>query len=132
METIWDPLRKKMVALTPEERVRQWFIGVLHDECGMPLHMMGSEVGLKYGNELRKKEFRADVVVWDRALRPAVIVECKRPETELTREVLEQALKYNMVMGAPYIIITNGKSTFVWRNGEPSAALPKYEEICQL
>lgn len=28
-ELIWDPLRKKQVALTPEERVRQWFIGVL-------------------------------------------------------------------------------------------------------
>ena len=27
-QTIWDPLRKKDVALTPEERVRQWCIGV--------------------------------------------------------------------------------------------------------
>ena len=72
MEEVWDPLRKKMVALTPEEKVRQWFIGVLHSECGMPLHMMASEVSLQYGSELRKKAFRADIVVWDRNLRPGL------------------------------------------------------------
>lgn len=133
MEEVWDPLRKKAVALTHEERVRQWFIGVLHQECGMPFHMMGSEVGLKYGSELRKKDFRADIVVWDRNLRPAVIVECKRPEVELTGEVLEQALRYNMVTGAPWVVITNGKATYVWKDGKGSPVLPKYEDIvCQL
>ena len=131
MEEVWDPLRKKMVALTPEEKVRQWFIGVLHSECGMPLHMMASEVSLQYGSELRKKAFRADIVVWDRNLRPAVIVECKRPEVELSGEVLEQALRYNMVMGAPWVIITSGKATFVWKDGRMVQALPKYEDICQ-
>lgn len=131
MEEVWDPLRKKMVALTPEEKVRQWFIGVLHSECGMPLHMMASEVSLQYGSELRKKAFRADIVVWDRNLRPAVIVECKRPEVELSGEVLQQALRYNMVMGAPWVIITSGKATFVWKDGRMVQALPKYEDICQ-
>ncbi|MBQ4285538.1 MAG: type I restriction enzyme HsdR N-terminal domain-containing protein [Bacteroidales bacterium] len=131
MEEVWDPLRKKMVALTPEEKVRQWFIGVLHSECGMPLHMMASEVSLQYGSELRKKAFRADIVVWDRNLRPAVIVECKRPEVELSGDVLEQALRYNMVMGAPWVIITSGKATFVWKDGRMVQALPKYEDICQ-
>ena len=131
MEEVWDPLRKKMVALTPEEKVRQWFIGVLHSECGMPLHMMASEVSLQYGSELRKKAFRADIVVWDRNLRPAVIVECKRPEVELSGDVLGQALRYNMVMGAPWVIITSGKATFVWKDGRMVQALPKYEDICQ-
>lgn len=131
MEEVWDPLRKKMVALTPEEKVRQWFIGVLHSECGMPLHMMASEVSLQYGSELRKKAFRADIVVWDRNLRPAVIVECKRPEVELSGDVLEQALRYNMVMGAPWVIITSGKATFVWKDGRMVQVLPKYEDICQ-
>ena len=129
---VWDPLRRKMVALTPEEKVRQWFIGVLHSECGMPLHMMASEVSLQYGSELRKKAFRADIVVWDRNLRPAVIVECKRPEVEMTGEVLEQALRYNMVMGAPWVVITNGSATFVWKEGKSVSVLPKYEDICQL
>ena len=57
--TIWDPLRKKDVALTPEERVRQWFIGVLAGEMAVPMHMMMSETGFRLGD----KQFRADILV---------------------------------------------------------------------
>lgn len=52
---IWDPLRKKEVPLTPEERVRQWFITMLRDTMHVPAHMMMSEVGLKYGAGTVKK-----------------------------------------------------------------------------
>ena len=57
MGTIWDPLRRKEVAATPEEQVRQWFIAaVLRDTVKVPMHMMMSEVGFRYGN----KQYRAD------------------------------------------------------------------------
>ena len=92
--TIWDPLRRKEVALTPEEKVRQWFIGVLNGPMEVPLHMMMSETGFRLG----KKQFRADILVYDRAACPLMIVECKRPEVEITSEVLEQAVLYNMVL----------------------------------
>ena len=128
MEKVWDPLRKKMVTLTPEERVRQWFITLLHEECSIPLHMMSSEVSLRYGD----KPFRADIVVWDRSLCPAVIVECKRPQVTLDEEVLSQVLKYNMVMGAPYAVVTNGHSTHIVHEGGFITQLPNYETICQL
>ena len=106
---IWDPLRKKEVARTPEEEVRQWFIGVLTSKFQVPLHMMMSEAGLKLG----EKQFRADILVYDRKTQPLVIVECKRPEVELTQEVLDQAIRYNMVLDVKYIIITNGTKTYV-------------------
>ena len=48
-EHVWDPLRRKEVALTPEERVRQWFIAVLRNECGVPAYEMMSEATLSYG-----------------------------------------------------------------------------------
>ena len=108
MKRIWDPLRKKMVALTPEERVRQWFIGVLKESMKVPEYMMMSEVSLKLGD----KPFRADILVYGRDTAPLMVVECKRPETALDREVLEQALKYNLVLGVRYIAITNGERTF--------------------
>ncbi|MBR1871851.1 MAG: type I restriction enzyme HsdR N-terminal domain-containing protein [Bacteroidales bacterium] len=131
MEQIWDPLRKKNVALTPEERVRQWFIGLLERECGVPMHKMSSEVYMKFGD----KPLRADIVVWGRTHSPLVVVECKRPDFTLDSEVLEQALKYNMMLGAPYIAITNGHSTYiVRRQGEKSewlTSLPQYSQICQ-
>ena len=108
---VWDPLRRKNVPLTPEERVRQWFITVLKDRMQVPLHMMMSEVGMKFGEGALKKEFRADIVVYDRRPGPMMIVECKRPDVELTKEVLEQALRYDMVLDVKYLALTNGNRT---------------------
>ena len=71
--TIYDPLRKKEVALTPEEKVRQWFVGILSRQLGVPLHMMMSEAGFKLGG----KQFRADIIVYDRKASPMAVVECK-------------------------------------------------------
>lgn len=130
--TIWDPLRKKEVALTPEERVRQWCIGVLVGQLQVPAHMMMSEAGFKLGN----KQFRADIIVYDRKARPLMVVECKRPEVELTSEVLDQAIRYNMVLNVRYIMITNGTRTFVCTRKEGGFVfignVPTYNEmICQ-
>ena len=136
LQTIWDPLRKKNVALTPEERVRQWCIGVLSRDLEVPMHMMMSEVGFKLGG----KQFRADLVVYDRQAKPLAVVACKRPEVELDQEVLEQAIRYNMVLNVSYMIITNGRQTFACRRGESEGKVrysfigkvPSYKEmICQ-
>jgi len=131
--TIWDPLRKKEVALTPEERVRQWFIGILSTRMGVPLHMMMSEAGFKLGD----KQFRADIVVYDRSVSPLMVVECKRPEVDLTQEVLDQAVRYNMVLDVKFIVITNGRQTFMLQKSHsgysPMERMPEYSEmICQL
>ncbi|MBR6054116.1 MAG: type I restriction enzyme HsdR N-terminal domain-containing protein [Bacteroidales bacterium] len=112
-QTIYDPLRKKEVALTPEEEVRQWFIGVLRDRLKVPSHMMMSEVGMVYG---AGKVLRADIVVWARGTgKPLMIVECKRPEVTLDSAVTDQALRYNNILDVKYIVITNGTKTFMFR-----------------
>jgi len=131
-DAIWDPLRKKEVRLTPEEGVRQWFIGVLSEQMCVPLHMMMSEVGFRLGS----KQLRADLIVYDRTAKPMMVVECKRPEVELTDGVLEQAVRYNMVLNVRYIVITNGAQTVMFEKGahgfSPVSVLPKYSEmICQ-
>ena len=108
---IWDPLRKKSVKNTPEEAVRQWFISaVLHEGMGVPEHMMGSEVALTHAG----KQYRADIVVWNRSARPLMIVECKRPEVTLDQEVVDQAIRYNKELDVKYIVITNGVKTFMF------------------
>ena len=135
MRTVFDPLRKKDVALTPEEQVRQWCIGVLSNDLGVPMHMMMSEAGLKLGD----KQFRADILVYDRQARPLVVVECKRPEVELGREVLDQAIRYNMVLNVRYLIITNGRQTFACQREEKDGnvryvfveKVPSYNEMSQ-
>ncbi len=105
---IWDPLRKKEVVLTPEEKVRQWFIGVLKERLKVPEYMMMSEVAMKFGG----KDFRADILVYGRDTAPLMVVECKREDVAMSREVLEQALRYNLVLNVKYVVITNGLKTF--------------------
>lgn len=132
-QTIWDPIRKKNVALTPEERVRQWCIGILADHYQVPVHMMMSEAAFKLGD----KQYRADILVYDRKMQPLVVVECKRPEVDLTREVLDQAVRYNMVLNVRYMIITNGLKTLVLKRNEedgrvsyaPSGSMPVYNDM---
>ncbi len=128
-KTIWDPLRKKDVALTPEEEVRQWCIRVLAERVKVPMHLMMSEAGFKLG----EKQFRADILVYDRKARPLMVVECKRPSVELTGDVLDQAVRYNMVLDVKYMIITNGTRTYICRKQEGRFVfienVPSYEEM---
>ena len=98
-----------MVALTPEEEVRQWFIGVLRESAGIPVHMMMSEVSVKLG----RKAFRADILVYARDLSPLMVVECKRPDIDIDQGVVDQVLRYNMALNVRYLAVTNGKRTFV-------------------
>lgn len=131
-KTIWDPLRRKEVALTPEENVRQWFIRILSEHMQVPVHMMMSEVAFRLGS----KSLRADIIVYDRSAKPLMVVECKRPEVDLTSEVLDQAIRYNMVLDVRYIVITNGnRSVLLHKSGSGyslSDRLPIYSEmLCQ-
>ena len=129
MEQIWDPLRKEMVAATPEERVRQWFIVQLRDRFGVPEHMMRSEVGFRYG----KKPWRADIVAYDRTGAPLLVVECKRPDVALDEKVLRQAMRYNSVLDVRFLVVTNGNLTYLYRleGGVfvPCDRIPAYEEM---
>ncbi len=126
---LWDPLRKKSVRNTPEEAVRQWFISVLHEGMKVPEHMMGSEVSFRHG----AKDYRADILVYDRAARPLMLVECKRPEVTLDQTVVDQALRYCNELEVKYIAVTNGLKTFLFqRTGEGwefMQTAPSWEEM---
>lgn len=130
--TLWDPLRRKNVTATAEEQVRQWFILQLRDRFGVPAHLMMSEVGLNFGG----KAYRADILIYDRNAAPLAVVECKRPEVPLGGKVIEQAMRYNSVLGVRFLMLTNGKLTYIYRleegNFVPCDHFPSFEEmICQ-
>lgn len=128
-DVIYDPLRRKTVAATPEEQVRQWFIGVLLNSCGVPAHLMMSEAPLRYG----AKSWRADILVYDRNGAPLAVVECKRPGVKLDAEVAAQAKRYDQVLGVRWLILTNGNGTLVYRREStrlvPSDELPDFEKM---
>jgi len=129
---IWDPLRHKEVADTPEERVRQWFIGVLNQSAGVPMHQMNSEVEVKYGN----KKWRIDILVYGKNATPLAIVECKQSEVPITEDVARQALRYSAVASVQYIFLTNGNFSYIYKREADEFVqmdhLPSYEEmLCQ-
>ncbi len=132
MALVWDPLRGKNVTATAEERVRQWFIVQLRDIFKVPPQLMMSEVGFRFGD----KPYRADIIVYGRDASPLAVVECKRPEVELSAKVVEQAMRYNSVLGVKFLILTNGNLTYIYGLKEgrfvPCDHIPSYEEmICQ-
>ncbi len=105
---IFDVIRKKYVALTPEEWVRQNFLQYLIQEKKFPASLIAVEAGLKY-NQLQK---RMDVLVYDKQGSPHLIVECKAPEVKISQDVFDQIARYNMVFKVKYLIVTNGINHF--------------------
>jgi len=101
---ILDVIRRQYVALTPEEWVRQHFVHFLIEHKGYPQSLMGNEVQLKLNGMSR----RCDTVVYDRALRPRVIIEYKAPSVSITQKVFEQICRYNIVLQVDYLIVSNG------------------------
>lgn len=101
---IFDSVRKRFVALTPEEWVRQHFIHFMINEKKYPASLMGVEMLVRM-NELSQ---RADIVVYQRDGKPWLIVECKAPQITINQDTFYQAARYNITLQVPYIVITNG------------------------
>ena len=51
---------------------------------------------------------RCDTVVYDKALKPRVIVEYKAPSVKITKEVFAQISRYNLILKVDYLIVSNG------------------------
>lgn len=101
---VWDPLRGLYLVLTPEEWVRQHLIAYLTASCGVqPLRIVQ-----EYAVPLNGQPQRADVVVVDAAGRPLLLAECKAPGVAVDQAVFGQAVRYNSVLGARYVVLTNG------------------------
>ena len=101
---IFDPIRKKLVTLTPEEWVRQHFLYYMVYELGYPRSRVRVESGTTY-NKLSK---RSDILFYDHELKPLVLVECKAASVTINQRTFEQVSVYNRTLKAPVIMVTNG------------------------
>ena len=113
---IWDALRRKWLLLTPEEWVRQHTIGWLVAHKGIPALRITQE----YPVNINGQHQRADIVVMDEKAKPHILVECKAPEVDIDNEVVMQTIRYNSIVQARYIVLTNGKKLFIFehKNGQ--------------
>jgi hypothetical protein len=100
---IFDPLRQKYVALTPEEWVRQHFVHLLTDFKGYPKGLLANEIQL----DLNGTKKRCDTVLFNKDLSARMIVEYKAPNIEITQAVFDQITRYNMVLKVEYLIVSN-------------------------
>lgn len=134
-----DPVRKKLIYITPEETVRQKVISYLIDELNVPAEMIAVESHLShYGIQSRR---RADIIIHatdsDGMLRPVAIVECKAPGMILGEKAGAQITDYCNSLGCDFAMMVNDCESFTYHYDEQQneylqiEGLPKYEELLE-
>ena len=128
---VFDPIRKKRVAMSPEESVRQNLIKYLTSQKGYPETLISVETSLKCAGMGK----RCDILVYDKNGVALMLIECKAPEIPINKKVFEQISVYNLTVKAPFVLITNGLQTFCIEaaimNKPPRilTEIPEYEEM---
>lgn len=128
---IFDEVRGKYVALTPEEWVRQNFLRFMADQLKYPTVLTGVERELKV-NGLSQ---RCDILLYNRRGVPVLIVECKAPSVPVNSKTLNQAARYNTTLKVPYLVLTNGNTHYCIKTDvesgsfEALAGFPAFEEL---
>lgn len=131
-----DPIRKKLIPITPEETIRQKVISYLMDTLEVPAKMI--DVEAPFSHFLLNNRKRADIVIWGNCkkkdyIKPLAIIECKADDVPLDEKVEDQVFGYSDDLGSDYAVITNGNVTLCFKYEEPDnkympiERLPKYE-----
>lgn len=112
-----DPIREKLIKITPEETIRQRVISYLLNELGIPYTMIRVEERLShYGVDTKD---RADIIVdryskEDNTYYPLAIIECKAPHVYMGEKQEDQIVSYADRLGCDYCMLTNGSYSFLF------------------
>ena len=113
--------------------MRQHFVHFLIEEKGFPAPLLANEVGLSCGN----KQLRADSILYNKSLKPQVIIEYKAPSVTITQKVFDQISAYNMLLHVDYLIVSNGLQHFCCKMDYENHSyhflkdIPSYSEIIE-
>ena len=128
-QKVFDIVRKKYVALTPEEKVRQLLIHYLIQEKNYPKNLLVLEHEFRL-NGLSK---RADIVVMNTEGIPLMLIETKAPDVHVTQKAIDQIVSYNLHYKVKFLLITNGSEFLMYRlQGDRVIQLPEipfYNEL---
>ena len=126
---VFDEIRKKWILLTPEEWVRQHLLNYLVTEKSVPASLISIEKEINLNNTRK----RYDAVVYNKTTTPVLLIECKAPDVSITETTLEQTLRYNLILGVNYLLMTNGLKQFVIKVESEKAKLiselPNYNAL---
>lgn len=118
----YDPIRKKGIPITPEERVRQQVLRYLLDECKIPAENIVSEDSMAHYE--KNAVTRADITVRS-GNNTLLIVECKAPQITIDGDPIRQLFGYNEIMRSKYLCVTNGKDSYIFQKNKDG----KYDAI---
>jgi hypothetical protein len=116
---VFDPIRKRFVALTPEEEVRQNTLYLLINTMKVPQSL----IAVEYAFELNERKKRSDIVVFNREGKAMMIIECKAGNIAIGQAALDQAARYNFVLQVRFLMLTNGTEQYICKIGETSPTL---------
>jgi hypothetical protein len=128
---IFDFLRRKYVALTPEEWVRQHFVHFLIEHKGYPKGLIGNEIELQIG----AKRLRCDSILYNKMAQPQMIIEYKAPTIPIQQKVFQQISTYNLLLKVDYLIVSNGIQHYCCKMDYDNQKylllkdIPKYEKL---
>ena len=128
---IFDFLRRRWVALTPEEWVRQHFVHFLTAHKNYPSALLANEVELRIGS----KRLRADTLLYNKEKMPRMIVEYKAPNIALRQKVFDQISAYNLLLKVDYLVVSNGMEHYCCRMDYENKTywflkdIPAYDEL---
>jgi hypothetical protein len=105
---IFDVYRKKFVVMTPEERVRQYFLAYLVNFKSYQQGRIAVETEIKINTLSR----RCDAVVYSKLGSPQMILEFKAPEIKISQKTIDQICNYNLKLNVAYFVISNGLQHF--------------------
>ena len=113
MDSFFDSSRKKFVAATPEEAVRQAVVSWLKDVQKVPGHLIETEFALRLFDP--RNADRVDILVHDfregaNAKEPWLLVECKRPGVESPAALQVQVNKYLRILKPKFIMLSLGET----------------------
>lgn len=133
-----DPIRRRLIYVTPEEVIRQKVVSYLIDTLEVPANMIDVEAPLSHF--ILKNRKRADIVIWGNCkqegyIHPLAVIECKADNIPTDEKAMEQAFGYSDDLGSDYTVLTNGIVTVCFKYDKtkkkyiPIEQLPKYEDM---
>jgi hypothetical protein len=124
---LWNLIERKPHVNRPEERIRLKYIDYLTLECGWPLSRIASESAISVYN--RESQLRADLICYDKYLKPAILIECKSESVSLSNRTADQTALYNHAVHADLICITNGIEDLWFKKIEDTIDVLKTQPI---
>ncbi len=132
-----DPIRKKLILITPEETVRQKWISFIKNTMNIAERLISVETHLSHYGAQSKR--RADIIIHGNDdsgnIYPLCIVECKAPDVPISENTHEQIFDYCNEIEADYAVMSNGYDTICYKYDEEKncyfrlTEIPSFEEL---